>query len=200
MLKNTRTSWGNAAKGFHWVFAVFVAAQVPLGFWLSREAPQARITGDDSTLLWLEQIHHSIGFTIIAIAAFRLWWRSRNQAPEHPAASPRYQVALAALTHATLYVLMFVFPLSGWAASSVIGSEQFPVPINFYGVEMIGLDFLRTLPRPFNTFAFYRDIHIYCWWLGSGVLSLHILGALYHHFILKSDVLRRMVPGLSSKA
>ncbi|MBL8628408.1 MAG: cytochrome b [Rhodospirillaceae bacterium] len=196
MLRNTDTAWGTAAKSLHWAFALLVAAQVPLGFWLSRESPQARITGDDSVLIWLEQFHHSCGFVILFIAGARLWWRSSNMAPAHPAQSPPYQVALAKLTHATLYVLMFVFPLSGWAASSVIGSEQFPVPINFFGFEMVPLSFLHSLGTPFNTFALYRDIHTYCWWAGGVLVSLHILAALYHHFVLKTDVLKRMMPGM----
>lgn len=198
MLRNTAASWGTTSKAFHWAFALFVAVQVPIGFWLSREAPQARITGDDSTLLWLEQIHHSCGFAILLIAIARLWWRTSNTVPDHPALSPRYQVALAWLTHATLYALMLVFPLSGWAASSVIGSEQFPVPINFFGFEMVALDFLRALPKPFNTFAVYRDIHVYCWWAGGTLLGVHILAALYHHFVLKTDVLKRMLPALKA--
>jgi cytochrome b561 len=197
MLRNTATSWGTVSKAFHWAFVALVAAQVPLGFWLSREVAAARISGDDSTLLWLEQIHHSCGFVILFLALARLSWRTSNVVPAHPAQQPRYQTALASLTHATLYVLMFVFPLSGWAASSIIGSEQFPVPVNFFGLEMVPLDFLRGMPQPFNTFAFYREVHQACWYVGGALLALHILAALYHHFILKTDVLKRMLPRAS---
>ncbi|MDX2141928.1 MAG: cytochrome b [Rhodospirillaceae bacterium] len=193
MHATTPTRWSTTSVALHWIFALMVLAQVPLGFWLSREAPQARITGDDTLLLWLEQIHHSTGFFILLAAALRLSWRLSHPAPGLPPMAG-YQKALAHLTHVTLYVLMFVFPLSGWAGSSLIGSEQFPVPINFVGFEMFGLEFLRALDPPFNTFRVYRDIHIYCWWVGGGVLSLHVLAALYHHFRLRDDVLRRMLP------
>jgi len=194
MLRNTSAAWGSVSKGFHWAIVAFALAQVPLGFWLSREAPQARISGDDSVLLWLEQIHHSCGFIILFLVLARSWWRMTNGVPAHPPGLPAYQVRLASLTHGALYVLMFVFPLSGWAASSVIGSEQFPVPINFLGLEMVPLSFLHALPPPFNTFQVYRDIHIYCWYVGGALLSLHIVAALYHHLVLKTDVLRRMWP------
>lgn len=194
MLRNTTAAWGAIAKAFHWTLVLFALAQVPLGFWLSREAPQARITGDDAVLVWLEQFHHSFGLLILFLVVGRFWWRMTNAVPAHPGGLPAYQVALAAVTHAALYVLMFVFPLSGWAASSLIGSEQFPVPVNFFGLEMVPLDFLRGLPSPFNTFALYRDIHMYCWYAGGALLSLHILAALYHHFVIRTDVLRRMWP------
>lgn len=194
MLRNSSAAWGAVSKTFHWGIVLLALAQVPLGFWLSRESPLARISGDDELLLWLEQFHHSIGLLILMVVIGRIWWRVSNAVPDHPAGVPAYQRALAALTHCVLYVLMVVFPFSGWAASSIIGSEQFPVPVNFFGMEMIPLDFLRALPPPFNTFALYRDIHVYCWYVGGALLSLHILAALYHHFVIKTDVLRRMWP------
>ena len=194
MLKNTATTWGSVSKSLHWGLVILALIQVPLGVWLSREAPQARITGDDTVLLWLEQFHHSFGFVILFVVITRLWWRLRSIVPSHPAGLPAYQVRLASITHGALYVLMVAFPLSGWAASSVIGSAQFPVPINFFGAEMIPLAFLQSLQPPYSTFALYRDIHVYCWWVGAGLLSLHILAALYHHFVLKTNVLKRMWP------
>ncbi|MEQ8736531.1 MAG: cytochrome b [Rhodospirillaceae bacterium] len=193
MRQNTSERWGTVSITLHWMFAALVAVQVPIGFWLSRAAPQARITGDDWLLLWLEQIHHSMGFVILFVAAVRMSWRLSHISPDAPPA-PAYQTALAHLTHITLYALMIVFPLSGWAGSSLIGSEQFPVPINFFGLEMVGLDFLRSLDPPFNTFRLYRDIHIYCWYVGGFVLGLHVLAALYHHFVVKDNVLHRMLP------
>ncbi|MBT4741161.1 MAG: cytochrome b [Rhodospirillaceae bacterium] len=198
MRENTTARWGTVSITLHWMFAVFVAIQVPIGFWLSREAPQARITGDDWLLLWLEQIHHSMGFVILAVAALRISWRLSHISPSAPPA-PAYQKVLAHITHIALYVLMIVFPLSGWAGSSLIGSAQFPVPINFFGLEMIGLGFLRSLEPPVNTFRLYRDIHTYCWWVGGGLLTLHILAGLYHHFVVKDDVLHRMLPVLKKR-
>lgn len=198
MRDNSKTQWGTVSIAVHWAFAVFVAIQVPIGFWLSRAAPQARISGDDWLLLWLEQIHHSMGFVILLAAALRMSWRLTHISPDAPP-SPAYQKILAHVTHIALYVLMFVFPLSGWAGSSLIGSAQFPVPINFFGFEMIGLDFLRSLEPPFNTFRLYRDIHTYCWWAGGGLLGLHILAGLYHHFVVKDDVLHRMLPILKKR-
>ncbi|MCB2107232.1 MAG: cytochrome b/b6 domain-containing protein, partial [Rhodobacteraceae bacterium] len=68
----------------------------------------------------------------------------------------------------------------------------------FFGFEAYSLEFLRSLDPPFNTFRIYREIHIYCWWVGGFVLGLHVLAALYHQFVAKDDVLRRMMPKLGS--
>ena len=33
------------------------------------------------------------------------------------------------------------------------------------------------------------------WWVILGLLGVHLLGALYHHFVLRDAVLRRMCSG-----
>ncbi len=170
MLADTKTSWGQVSKSIHWLFVVLVAAEIYLGFWLAEEAPQAQLTGDDTLLLWLEIIHHTTGFILLIFAVFRLSWRLSNTTPDMPRAVVVYQKILAKAIHVTLYILMFVFPLSGWATSSVIGSEQFPVAINFFAFDVPELGFLRSFDPPYSTFSFQKQIHPICWWVGSGVL------------------------------
>ncbi len=197
MILNTRNSWGSVSKGLHWGLVLLVAAQVPLGFWLAREVPQARITGDDTLMLWLEFVHHSTGFVILFLAVTRISWRLATIVPDSPVPVAAFQKTVAKAVHIFFYVLMVLFPLSGWAASSLIGNPMFPVPINFFGLEMPEVPYVRSLPPPFNTFALYRQIHELCWWIGGGLLSLHILAALYHQFFLKDNLLVRMLPFLS---
>lgn len=194
MIRNTKDQWGSASKSFHWIFALLIAIQVPLGFWLTRERPLADISGDDELLLWLEFFHHSTGFIILFVAATRLSWRTFNVVPNLPAGMAALQRGAAKLVHYSLYVLMLVFPLSGWAASSLIGNEMFPVPINFWGLEMPEVPFIRTAPDPLNSFAFYREVHQWCWRIGGWILSLHVLAALYHQFIARDNTLGRFLP------
>jgi cytochrome b561 len=40
----------------------------------------------------------------------------------------------------------------------------------------------------------FGDLHKPTVWVLIAVVALHVAGALYHHFILKDDTLRRMLP------
>jgi cytochrome b561 len=42
----------------------------------------------------------------------------------------------------------------------------------------------------------YEEIHEFTWKIVAALLIAHILGALYNHFILKNDVLRRVTVGV----
>ena len=42
---------------------------------------------------------------------------------------------------------------------------------------------------------FWEEVHEFSWRIVAAVVVLHILGALYNHFIAKNDVLRRMTTG-----
>lgn len=60
--------------------------------------------------------HMVFGLTILALAALRLFIRFKRGAPPVPAGHPLVMRLLANATHFTLYVLLFVLPLSGAAA------------------------------------------------------------------------------------
>jgi len=43
---------------------------------------------------------------------------------------------------------------------------------------------------------FWEEIHEPAWWAIVILLGVHILAAIYNHFVLKNDVLRRMTHGV----
>lgn len=193
MLRNTATAWGLPARLFHWVMAAMIAVQVPLGFRMNAVYNEltANGGGDWGQLLTISQIHHTMGFLILILAAARLAWRTTGPTPGMPAGFAAYQRMLARLTHVFLYALLFLFPLSGWAALSAYEGE---FPIYFFGFD--GMP--RIVPQADGTHApyeFYAEIHETCWKVGAGILGLHVAGALWHHFVLRDNVLTRMWRG-----
>jgi len=92
----------------------------------------------------------------------------------------------AKIAHKALYVLMVAVPLSGWLWSSLAGSNV-PVLWTFDLPVLVGEN------RAWYDLA--HKTHQILAWLLASVLFLHIAGALKHHFIDKSHVLRRMMPG-----
>jgi cytochrome b561 len=42
----------------------------------------------------------------------------------------------------------------------------------------------------------WEGVHEFVWMPVAFLLAIHILGALYNHFVVKNDVLRRMTVGV----
>ncbi len=86
----------------------------------------------------------------------------------------------------------FVYPLSGWAALSAYEGE---FPIFFMGWDAVP----RIVPQvqesdTFN-YEFFALIHRWCWRVGALLLGLHVLAALWHGYVARDGVLRRMLTG-----
>lgn len=177
-LRNTTTRWGSLAQLFHWLVVALVITQFVL-ISLASKLP----LGSEKIALIVR--HKSVGITILALAALRLLWRWLNPTPELPATLKPYERFLARFTHAALYVALFAMPLSGWMMSS---ARNFPV-------SWFGLFQLPDLVAPDR--GLYDTLHETHETLAIALIviaTLHVLAAFKHHFFLKDDVLRRMLP------
>jgi cytochrome b561 len=131
--------------------------------------------------------HKSWGLTILGLTVLRLAWHwSNRQSPALPATLRPHERVLARLSHRGLYaLLLFLMPLSGWLMSS---ARNFPV--SWFGAlqlpDLIGPDV--------EAYEFLRAAHGMLAALLFGLVLLHALAALTHHFVRKDDVLRRMLP------
>lgn len=177
-IRNTTVRWGAITQIFHWTIVALIIVQ-----WVIAEAAEEMPLGMEKFATLAR--HKSIGITIFALALLRLLWRWMNPTPDLPTTLKPYQRWLAHLTHYGLYVLLFAQPISGWIMSS---AANFPV-------SYWGLFTLPDLVQPDKHFAkVMEEVHH---WLFRGIVTLaliHIFAALYHHFRLKDDVLRRMLP------
>lgn len=193
MLSNSVAGWGLVTRLLHWGMALMIAAQVPLGFWMV-SAYDAWLAGkgDTALVMSLSRAHNTIGFLVLMLVAVRLAWRLAHPTPALPLALTSVQRTAARLTHATLYALLIVFPLTGWATLSAYDGE---FPIFFFGWD----DVFRIVPRQgkgsfFNSDLF-GEIHETCWKIGAVILGLHVAAALWHEYVRKDGVLSRMWRG-----
>ena len=86
---------------------------------------------------------------------------------------------------------LFAVPLSGWLMSSARG-----FPVSWFGF----LQLPDLVPKNKVLYEALLTTHgILAWTLGI-VATVHLVAALKHHFVLKDDVLRRMLPSSSNKA
>jgi len=192
MLANTTRNWGSLSKFFHWLIVGMVLVQVPAGYLMSYTYGLAARDASVQPLQDLmSQIHHTLGVLILLVVPARLAWRLAGRVPGFAASVPAYQLKLAKLTHGLLYALLLVLPLSGWAAVCTVAGA----PIWFFGTRSLVPHILppMSLDSPFGYWLF-GHLHIYAAWLGAAVLSVHAGAALWHLFILKDGVFRRMWP------
>jgi cytochrome b561 len=182
-ISDSNSRYGAVAQTLHWVIAALIVAQFALG-WTQDDLP-----------LGLEKLkllarHKSIGMTILMLAVLRLAWRFGHPPPALPADLKPYEVKLARLTHAALYLLLFAMPLTGWMMSSAKN----------YSVSWFGLFTWPNLLGPDErAFDLLRSTHDVMSNVLFGLAALHILAALKHHFWHKDGVLLRMLPFVRSE-
>lgn len=165
----------STARLLHWTMALLIVANLILGF-----AHDALPKGFP-----VMPIHKSIGITVLALTILRVVWRLTHRPPPLPANLPAWEKGAAHLTHFFFYAFMLVLPLSGWILTSA-GTR----PLNWF--------FLFDVPK-FGVskedaiVGLSRSAHEVLPWIWVALLLVHIGAALRHHFILKDDVLRRMI-------
>ena len=190
-MDNTTTRWGWLSKSYHWIIALLITAMVPVGFVMSATY-QFKITSARMEVVHvvLSRIHQSVGLIVLMLVILRLGWRLSSPGPNVPTSLAAYQRGLAKLNHAALYMLLFMLPLSGWAAMSAFGEA----PTYFLWLDGLPSIVPKVpLTDPYG-YSFFGTIHRYSVYTGGALLSLHIIAALWHQFAVKDSVLRRMWP------
>jgi cytochrome b561 len=176
--RNTPQRWGHIAQLLHWLIVVLIIVQFTLGLW-AHDLPVSRLK------VGLLKYHKSVGITILALAIIRLAWRWLNPTPRLPDTLKPYERSLARVTHALLYLLLFAQPLTGLLMSSARG-----FPVSWFGFFQLP----DLVPKNRALYEALLTTHGTLATLLAAVVALHVAAALKHHFVLKDDVLRRMLP------
>jgi len=170
----------------HWLIATGIFVLLAIGLVMMHAA----IT--TSTKFQLFQLHKSIGITILFLVLVRLLWRLFFKPPALPETMPALEKKAATGAHHLLYLAMLGLPLTGWAVVSV---APINIPTFLFGlVHWPHLPILSTLPDKKPVAAVVIALHTYGAWALIAVIVLHAAAALRHHFIIRDDVLWRMLP------
>lgn len=177
-LGNTQTAYGIVAQLLHWLVVAGITAQF-IWAWRIDEADSIRAE------FALVNQHKSIGMTILGLVVLRLLWRAFNRPPPFPTSMSTWEKFAASTAHWLLYALILAMPLSGWIYTSAAG----------FGAEFFGLvDIPDLVDRGERLEAVFGEVHE---WLAIGILalvSIHVLAALRHQWLLKDGLLKRMLP------
>ncbi|MDF3054439.1 MAG: Cytochrome B561-like protein [Gammaproteobacteria bacterium] len=175
-IRNTPTHYGLIAKLFHWIMSLIVICMLCIGLYmvsLPNSLDKLQIYG----------YHKATGILVLSLVTLRVLWRCFNISPTL-APMPNWQKISAHSLHIALYVFMFAMPLTGWMMSSAAG-----IPVSFFGLFVLP-DLVS--PNP-TLLTFFDQTHKTLAFILIGMILLHLLAALKHHFINKDDTLRKMI-------
>jgi len=174
----TLARYGVVAQLFHWVTAILVLVAFIYGPGGSEQRVYATARDFD------RQLHETLGLCVFALAVLRVLWRMLDTRPAPPQV-PRWMDLAATAMQWTLYLLLFALPFTAIAGAWL---EGHPVTL------LAGVKIPPLIGMSHDTGATIARIHT---WLGDAILWLagfHALAALYHHLVLRDDVLASMLP------
>ena len=179
-LKNTAVEYGTLAKALHWLVAIGLFALIYLGL---EQAGMER--GDEKNRIRF--IHASIAAITLILMTIRIVWRFMNEVPAHPDGMPGWQRMISSVVHWGLYITVFA-QLSAGAMVVATGGKGIPV----FGLFSIPLP----VAEDHDAHEWWEGVHEFVWKPVAALIVLHVLGALYNHFVVKNDAVRRMTVGL----
>jgi cytochrome b561 len=174
----TPSAYNAVAKCLHWLIVVMLVVQFAVA-WTMPDVDKD--TKPVDLIAW----HMSIGAFILLVMVLRLGWRAISAVPPAPADLPVSLRRLSRTTHFLLYGVLIVLPLLGWINANARG----------WTVKLFGAIPLPGLVRSGSDWGdAIGDVHMVVAYGLLAVVGLHVAGALYHHFILRDGLLRRMLP------
>ena len=180
--KYPRPAYGPVAKILHWFTVLLIATMVLIGWTMPhiREGvPQ------DGLVAW----HMALGSLTLIVVVVRIAWRLLHPVPLDGALAPWERIT-AKFTHEALYALLVIVPLLGWAAASYFG----------YRAGILGILALPPIADGTMQWAHEAgDLHAALVFVLLGVIALHVLGGLWHHFVRRDGTLDRMLPATLSR-
>jgi cytochrome b561 len=179
MTYGTRTDhYPATSKLLHWLVAICVLTTAPVAIAMTR-------VGKGPTQDMLYNFHKSLGVLILVLMLLRLINRLAVGAPIADPGIVPWQKTVSSVVHTSLYVLLLAMPVVGYIANSAYGAST-----PFFGLFNLPMIVEKNDELATQLFAIHR-------WVGRLVILIvlvHVGAALYHYFVLRDDVLKRMLP------
>lgn len=161
------SSLGTRMKTLHWATAVLVLIMLYGGFTMTRETAT---------------MHFGTGLVVLVLMVIWLAVRRTSVRPAY-VPMPRWQEIAAKATHHGLYASVTLQPVFGLLM--VTTSKGEPVAYGTIPLKIAQNDAINEIGHV---------LHGVNGFLLTALVAVHILAALYHHLVLKDNVLKRMLP------
>lgn len=169
--KSTDSRFGGVAICIRWVSALLIVVLLGSGF-------RSGFATDPEVKAAILRVHLPVAVIVLLLAITRLiWWWRFDRKPAAVEGTPPWQDRIARWTHRALYAVVLLLLASGIAMSIMSG-----LPDTLFGDAVFPE--LAELPA--------RAGHGIGARLMVGLVLAHAGAALYHHFFLKDQTLRRI--------
>ena len=173
-LINSLTEYGLISKVLHWLSAILLLVQIPLGFYLvDLDFGEERIN--------VENIHVILGLTIFYIVIIRLINKILNPTPKLDPSIFKGQVFLAKMNHILLYFTILSITISGILKKLFNGET---LVIFFREIK---------LNDNFELADQFYNIHILSNYTIMVLIGIHLIAIIVHRLFFKDNLLKKML-------
>ena len=173
-MKNTLTEYGLISKLLHWLSAILLIGQIPLGFYL---------VGLDfgPERLNIENIHVTVGLSLFYLVILRLLYKIFNPTPKLEPSIFKGQKFLAKLNHILLYVTILSITISG-------------IFKKLFNGETISIIFKKIkIQDNFELGELFYDIHVFSNYLMIALIIIHLMAVITHKLFFGDNLLKRIL-------
>jgi cytochrome b561 len=177
-MRSSRLRYGAVTQLFHWLTVVLVGT----AYIVSPGGREDRIYSAAFDVA--RQTHETIGILVFGLVLLRIVWRLLEPTPEPAPMAPwmRYSATAA---HLGLYALLLAIPLT-----AIAGAWLEAHPLTLFGIGNVG----PLLPQAHDLGQSIANIHTTLGNIIIWLAGLHAAAALFHHFILRDNILTSMLP------
>ncbi|MBP9752753.1 MAG: cytochrome b [Proteobacteria bacterium] len=172
-----KPAYSTAQKFMHWLMATLILLMLCGGFFMGDVPNELKPT--------VYMLHKSFGVLILMLIPVRLIIRFSN--PPHPVYRFNHFIhyIIIKLSVPVLYIMMTTIAFSGFYMVLKAG----------YSIDFFNLFSIKSLfETDLEIAKIAKYIHKNGVIIGLVIVSMHILAAFYHHFALKDDSLKSMLP------
>ncbi len=170
--QSTKDRYGPVAVALHWICALLILLEVPLGFAIQNVGDGPRLP------IFLSHAVIGVGAGVLTVVRLA-WWTLADRKPDAMPGSSKPERMLTKAVHGFFYFALLFLSVGGVMISiaKVLGPTLVALQPDIAPYLQIPVPAHNIAARLFMT-----------------LLGLHIAAALYHHWVRRDGTLKRMAP------